>query len=318
MQRMRILHALAEIVSEEGADAASVPRVCTLAGVPSSTFHELFRDRGECLKHAFDETVQRARANIGANASPLEGSHDRIRAGLLALLTFLEEEPELATLCISRSLAGKPEILTRRDRVIGELAAALQAELQGCPTGTPLPPSAARAAVVAAVSITQTRLATRAGPPLRGMVEQLMSVILLASDVSPVANLGPTQPAIPRATRRSASATGGDPREMLRTVGMRATYRTHRVLEVIARHPGASNRQVAAAAGVRDQGQISRLLGRLYRLQLIDAAADGDGGRAHNAWLLTTRGEDVRGALQHAPLRNRSPVPPSLHERDHG
>ncbi len=91
---------------------------------------------------------------------------------------------------------------------------------------------------------------------------------------------------------------------------MRATYRTRRVLDVIAQHPRASNRLIAVKAGVRDQGQISRLLARLYRLQLIAAAPKASGGRASNAWLLTPKGDNVRRALKSSSLRSRCTVPP--------
>jgi len=46
-------------------------------------------------------------------------------------------------------------------------------------------------------------------------------------------------------------------------------YRSSRVLAVFAAQPGASNREVANAAEVSDEGQISRLLARLQNLGLI-------------------------------------------------
>ena len=53
-------------------------------------------------------------------------------------------------------------------------------------------------------------------------------------------------------------------RDPLEGLDMRITYRTVRVLMAIAERPGASNRLVAAeAAGISDQGQISKLLARL-------------------------------------------------------
>ncbi len=49
--------------------------------------------------------------------------------------------------------------------------------------------------------------------------------------------------------------------------GMRLTYRTVRVLSAIdvlgGRDVNPSNRQVGETAGIADQGQISKLLGRL-------------------------------------------------------
>ena len=80
--------------------------------------------------------------------------------------------------------------------------------------------------------------------------------------------------------------------------GIRSTYRTGRVLSAIAANPGASNRAVADAAGIADQGQASRLLKRLAALGLIEnTARDGKLGEA-NAWQLTARGVEVESALR--------------------
>jgi hypothetical protein len=63
-----------------------------------------------------------------------------------------------------------------------------------------------------------------------------------------------------------------------------------RVLEEIARHPGSSNRSVGAYAEIHDQGQISKLLGRLERGGLIRNSAPGPGQGLPNAWELSDRG----------------------------
>jgi DNA-binding IclR family transcriptional regulator len=80
--------------------------------------------------------------------------------------------------------------------------------------------------------------------------------------------------------------------------GVRSTHRTARVLTAIAANPGASNRALAAAAGIVDEGQASRLLKRLAGLGLIEnTAPDRKPGEA-NAWLLTARGVEVERALR--------------------
>jgi DNA-binding IclR family transcriptional regulator len=87
---------------------------------------------------------------------------------------------------------------------------------------------------------------------------------------------------------------------------MRLTSRTLLVLAAISERPGASNRQIADVAGIHDQGQISRLLGRLERLGLI--ANDGAGhvkGEA-NAWGLTPKGKEVEAALSPGAADQRS------------
>ena len=83
---------------------------------------------------------------------------------------------------------------------------------------------------------------------------------------------------------------------------MRLTYRTVRVLMAIdslggrGSHP--SNRQVATAAGISDQGQISKLLARLQALGLIGNAGGDHAKGEPNAWALTSRGRDVTRTLQ--------------------
>jgi DNA-binding MarR family transcriptional regulator len=80
---------------------------------------------------------------------------------------------------------------------------------------------------------------------------------------------------------------------------MRLTYRTKRVLGALAECPGASNREAADRAGIVDQGQISRLLGRLERLGLIaNEAGERDARGTVNAWVLTARGERVEREIR--------------------
>ena len=95
------------------------------------------------------------------------------------------------------------------------------------------------------------------------------------------------------------SATG----PALGDLEIRVTYRTLCVLAAIAAEPGASNRTVGKAAGVEDQGQISKLLARLQKVGLIhngngNAPAKG----APNAWTLTGRGEQITRSLAPASL----------------
>jgi DNA-binding MarR family transcriptional regulator len=78
---------------------------------------------------------------------------------------------------------------------------------------------------------------------------------------------------------------------------MRVTYRTARVLAVVAAEPGLNNREIGHRAGVEDRGQMSRLLGRLRRLQLIETDS-GRRGAGANAWRLTPAGEAAEGAIR--------------------
>jgi DNA-binding IclR family transcriptional regulator len=78
-------------------------------------------------------------------------------------------------------------------------------------------------------------------------------------------------------------------------VGFRMTALTHEVLTVVAglgeHGPGPSNREIAHAAGVKDEGQVSKLLARLQTHGLLRNT--GGHPAAGNAWQLTPRGEQI-------------------------
>ncbi len=88
------------------------------------------------------------------------------------------------------------------------------------------------------------------------------------------------------------------PADPLRDVAMRLTYRTVRVLVALAADPGSSNREVGHAAGVGDQGQISKLLTRLSKLGLIENSGAGQARGAPNAWMLTEKGTEIERAIK--------------------
>jgi hypothetical protein len=128
-------------------------------------------------------------------------------------------------------------------------------------------------------------------PPPITLLNPLMSTIVLPY-------LGPA-PANQELQRPAPSAPLSSPtnrtvsHDALEGVEMRVTYRTLRVLATIAESPGASNRQIADRAGVADQGQISKLLARLERLELIHNTGEGQPHGEPNAWTLTPRGTHI-------------------------
>jgi DNA-binding MarR family transcriptional regulator len=78
---------------------------------------------------------------------------------------------------------------------------------------------------------------------------------------------------------------------------IRFTYRTARVLSTIAASPGASNRHIASSSGIADDGQVSRLLARLSRCELIENHGKGHAQGEPNAWRLTDRGAAIHSAI---------------------
>jgi hypothetical protein len=128
--------------------------------------------------------------------------------------------------------------------------------------------------------------------PLLALTSPLMSMIVLPYLGSGAARREFARPAPTLPDRR-----GHGPADPLRDIDMRLTYRTVRVLMAVAKHPGSSNREIGLAAGIHDQGQISKLLTRLSKLGLIENTGAGLARGAPNAWMLTEKGAGIEAAV---------------------
>jgi AcrR family transcriptional regulator/DNA-binding MarR family transcriptional regulator len=294
IQRVRILTAMAEVASERGAGAASVAHIVSRAGVSRRTFYDLFQDREDCFLATFDEALAQAATTVLPAYREQNRWRERSRAALLALLVFFEEQPALARLCVVEALAAGPRALERRADVVNLLVRVVDEGRSERPARVPEPPPlAAEGAVGAVLSVIHRRLVLGGHEPLTGLLGELMSAIVLPYLGVQAAQKELHKPAPPFKTRKQRPHT--DPLEGL---DMRITYRTVRVLIAIGSHSGASNREIATAAGIADQGQVSKLLTRLEHLGLIRNEGIGHAKGAPNAWVLTSRGLEVERAIR--------------------
>jgi AcrR family transcriptional regulator/DNA-binding MarR family transcriptional regulator len=294
IQRARILAAMAEVAAERGLAAASVAHVVSRAGVSRRTFYDLFEDREECFLAALDLALEHAARDVLPAWQAPGMWRERIRRALTALLVFMDEEPAMARLCVVQALGAGPRALARRGEILRALTAAVDEGRLEARKGTQLPPLAADGVIGGVLSIVHTRLLEDPGEPLTALVGELMSMIVLPYQGAGAASRELNKPAPPLLKKTSPHTHRSDP---LQGLEMRITYRTVRVLTVIAANPNASNRQIAEHAGIHDQGQVSKLLTRLQHLGLIDNQGEGPTKGAPNAWQLTPKGQQVEQAV---------------------
>jgi AcrR family transcriptional regulator len=295
IQRRRMLAAAVETIEEVGYARMTVAQVIARARVSRKTFYDVFSDREDCFLAAFDHALEQARALVIAAYEPEQGWREGIRSALASLLVFMDDEPGLARLYMVEALGAGGRALDRRAKVLEELAAVID---QGrfVTNGTREPPEVTAEGVVGAIfAVLHARLLDGGQEPLTDLLGSLMSMIVLPYLGGRAASRELTRPALAvRRDRRSQVVRRrSDP---LAGLKIRLTYRTVRVLMVIAAHPGASNREVAEGSDIVDQGQISKLLTRLARLDLIENRGDGQERGAANAWHLTSRGAQVERA----------------------
>ena len=311
-----MLGAASRIVGEVGYGGMSVARITSRAGVSRRTFYEQFEDREDCFLALFEEALERASkvARDAAVAAGVGGRwHERVRAGLLVLLALVEDDPAIGSLLIVDALAVGPRVLERRARALEALKVVIdggRVEAKGR-RGTPEspPPLTAEGVLGAVLSVIHARLLERAAGPVRngssrrqpsltGLLNPLMGMIVLPylGQNAAAQELERPKPKAAR-TPRTPRVPKGPATDPLQGLEMRLTSRTLLVLAAIAERPGASNRQIADVAGIHDQGQISKLLGRLERLGLIANYGAGQARGEANAWGLTPKGKEVEAAL---------------------
>ncbi len=309
IQRARLLAAAVRAVDELGYPDTSVADITSRARVSRRTFYELFPDREACLATGIEDILGLLVAEF--SAAGLEGLawRERVRGGLLTILAFLDREPVLARVLVVQALRGGPRVLERREAVLSQLAGVvdegrlLSVRAERC---TPL---TAEGLVGAAFSIVYARLLRGERRPLTSLVGELMGMIVLPYQGTSAARRELVRPALAPPTRSARAARGAaegvlDP---LGGVSMRLTYRTARVLEGIAEHPGSSNREAGERAGISDPGQVSKLLARLERLGLLANTGPGRVKGEPNAWALTAKGEMVARSIRiHTPAVDES------------
>jgi AcrR family transcriptional regulator len=305
MQRARLLAAAVQVFDERGLADTAVAHITARARVSRRTFYELFANRDECLAAMLDDIAARVGAELTAAGLEELQWRERVRAGLWAILSFLDREPVLARVGVVQALRGGPVVLESRERILMGLAGVVDGGRREGTAGARCTPLTAEGLVGAAFAIVHARLLRGERRPLTGLYGELLGLIVLPYLGPAAAGREQARPAsVPAArARRRPAAPAPAPSDPLEGVVMRLTYRTARVLEAVAELGGRgadpSNRRIAEHAGIHDPGQISKLLRRLQGLGLVVNA----GGGAHtkgepNAWRLTARGERVAQGIR--------------------
>ncbi|HEY5044526.1 MAG TPA: TetR family transcriptional regulator [Solirubrobacteraceae bacterium] len=292
-QRVRLLTAAVEVVSEVGYRGMSTARVSARAGVSRKTFYDLFADREDCFLAVFDDAVARIVAVARAAFEGEECWRERVRGGLSSILEFIGDEPLLGALVVVDALGAGPRVLARRARCLETLSHIVDQGRSEVKGGKGPPPMTAEGVVGGVFNVLHARMIDPDGRPLPELLNPLMAIVVMPY-------LG--QAAAARELQRPTAKTRRAPRPRVRSVldelDTRITYRTLRVLAAVAALPGGSNREIADHAGISDPAQISKLLARLEKIGLLHNSGDGQAKGERNAWGLTARGAEVEEATR--------------------
>ena len=260
----------------------------TRAGVSERAFYEVFDSVEDCYWAAFQEGLERLSRTVVGAAGGKGSWLDRLRAGLVAFLGFLDDDLGWARLLILETPVHDGAVaLGCHQRVLGVLTGLMD---DGAPHAIgeflPDPMLTSEFAIGGVVSVIRQHMLSGNGGPLVELAPHLMSFVVRPyfGQAAAMAELAgkpsPHDQASSRPSELSQAAA----------LPIRVTHRTTLVLRAIAQTPYSSNRGIADAAGLNDEGQASKLLARLERQGVIENVGIGAARGEPNAWLLTSSG----------------------------
>ncbi len=255
--------------------------MATRAGVSEAVFSEVFPSVEECYLAAHEEGLARLSRAVELGVPRERPWFERVRAGVVALLGFLDDEPRWGRLLVLEAPVTGSVALQCQQRLFGVLTRLLD-DPRADTSEQPPPTSAFAAELVAggAFCLIRARILEGDSGALVELATSLMSFIAVQYGGSAMAGqLALTDDA----TRAHSISRAAD-------LPIRATHRTTLVLRAIAHAPYSNNREVAQAAGLADEGQTSKLLARLERQGVIENVGIGAARGEPNAWLLTPSG----------------------------
>jgi len=257
-------------------------------GISETAFHAVFETPEDCITAAFNEGMQRLSGAVLQAARSEELWLERINAGLLALLVFLDAEPQWAHLLILERPFEGPAALECTAQLCHALSDVLsEARREVVVAGRLEPPAELIAELLATAvfSVIRAHMLKGRGRPLVALAPSLMSFVV-------VPYLGRGAAEADRASRHPDEAQTPPRPEVL---PIRPHPRPVLALEVIASRPHLSNQKVGIAVGIEGDGggRIAKILKPLERRGLIENTSPNLTLTEPNAWLLTPYGHRV-------------------------
>jgi DNA-binding MarR family transcriptional regulator len=244
---------------------------------------------GDAIAVGLQEGLERLSCVVREAAGGGECWLERIGAGVLALLGFLDDEPLWAgSLILERPLGGALVGECAR-RVHGALGVVLEEGRGGVIVGADINPSTALIAELVTLGGLSLIRMSMLRQPNTALVD--LAALLMSAIVVPYLGLGAAK-ADRRAGAELVAAAASEVPVRAAVVPIRPQPHALLVLRVLVSAPLSGNREIGLATGL-DSKQTLKAVRLLEQRGLIENARSGLASRAPNAWLLTPYGERI-------------------------
>lgn len=178
-KREKILIGMLEEVGSGGYDSTSVRTILDRTGLYRQAFYDNFPDKDTCYLAALDAGVARIERLARAAAASEETWRGKLRAGLGAVLDFVDAEPDIGRAVIVEVHAAGPEALARRAAAMKDATDFIDLARQEA-EGSESPPGIAPEGIVAGIhAVVHSRLSTGADEGFRELLPEFMYFAVL-------------------------------------------------------------------------------------------------------------------------------------------
>jgi AcrR family transcriptional regulator len=178
-KRQAILDGMLEAVGVEGYEQTSVRTVLDRTGVYRQAFYDNFADKDDCYLQAYDSGVERVEALMVAATAGESTWTGKLRAGLGALLDFLDEEPDVGRALIVEVHAAGAEALAKRAAAMARVNAFLDLAREEAGDHESPPPIAGEGIAAGIHAVIHSRLATGGSDGFRQLLPEFMYFAVL-------------------------------------------------------------------------------------------------------------------------------------------
>jgi AcrR family transcriptional regulator len=176
-----LLEAMLRVAAAKGYEATTVTDVIEVAGVPRSSFEEMFEDKSACFLEAYDAVFDVLVAHVTAafEAAAGEPWPERIAAGLRALVELLANEADIARLSMVEVTAAGDDARARYRAALARFTPFLEEGREYSSQTEELPPDTARFAIGGATSMIFDEIRAGRGPELERILPDLVFAVLM-------------------------------------------------------------------------------------------------------------------------------------------
>ncbi|HTZ63357.1 MAG TPA: hypothetical protein VMB51_04580 [Solirubrobacteraceae bacterium] len=296
--------------------------MATKLGISEKEFRKIFVDADDCYRAAYSEGLARLSKTVADAARREINWLERVRAGLVAMLGFFDDEPSWARLLLLDTPATKAVVFGHRRALHGVVTGLLamgRDEGRATDASASLPALTDELIAGGVLSVIRTSLLEGDTGKLVELAPSLMAFIVapylgqaaaqgelqgVSSPFAPASAPTPRTASLPVAVSASTPSSASARAHAISRAAelpIRVTRRTTLVLQAIAHTPYLNNREIAHVAGIADEGQASKLLARLERKGVIENVGVGAARGEPNAWLLTSSGRRTVELLAGGP-----------------